>query len=115
MADEMKNPTTLCALDESAKTLPPGWRPGTQKYPFRRYQQFLQLWTMQTDLDSSQQGSAIISRLKGLAFQVAMSLSMQRWDWHDHKEITVVSPMFLAYDANYAAHDADIVRDIQPS
>ena len=102
-SDEMKDPTTARALDESTKNIPPGWRPGIRKYPFRRYKQLLLLWQQQTDVPEKQQGAAIVSRLKGPAFQFAMSLSQSRYDWTTHREVVLNCPDFLNYDAENEA------------
>ena len=67
-------------LDSFTRSCPPGWRPGQTSYPLRRYRQLLSLWWRQADLQEFQVGPAMAGRLRGAAFQVAMSMSMERYD-----------------------------------
>ena len=71
-------------LDAFTRNTPPGWRPGQAAYPLRRYKQLLSLWWRQTDFQEHQIGPAIAGRLRGSAFQVAMAISMERYDPASH-------------------------------
>ena len=65
-------------LETFTKSTPPGWRPGDQKYPFRRYEQLIGLWLRMTDLSESARGPAMTGRLRGTAFQMAMAMTVTR-------------------------------------
>jgi hypothetical protein len=87
MADGLADPNARMALDSSSKNTPPGWKPCIRTYPLRTYEQIRTLWKMTTEMNQMQCGAAIIRRLRGSAFQFAMSLppSVQlpgtsRWD-----------------------------------
>ena len=67
-------------LDQFSKNVPPGWRPGVAKYPLRRYFQIMGLWWRQTEVMPHCAGPAIAGRLRGTAFQFALSLSAERLD-----------------------------------
>ena len=66
-------------LEVYNKSTPPGWRPGDAKYPLRRYQQLLDLWSRFTDLSPEKRGPAMASRLKGSAFELAIRLRTTRY------------------------------------
>ena len=76
MANEQLS-TTL-PLEASNRNTPPGWRPGDQRYPLRRYFQLLRLWWHMTDIPETAAGPAMASRLRGSAFQLALRLQTQR-------------------------------------
>ena len=65
-------------LDEYTSTVPPGWRPGMEGYPLRMYQDKLQMWWMQTDLQYAQVCALIAGRLKGSANTTALKLRLER-------------------------------------
>ena len=65
-------------LEQFNKSTPPGWRPGDAKYPLRRYEQLLSLWSKMTDLRPDQMGPAMAGRLRGASFQLAMKLTTIR-------------------------------------
>ena len=67
-------------LDAFNRGCPPGWRPGIQTYPFRRYMQLVRLWWRQTDVQEHQVGPIMVGRLRGAAFQLAMSLRQLCYD-----------------------------------
>ena len=67
-------------LDQFTKSCPPGWKPGIAKYPLRRYFQLIGLWWRQTELQEHCMGPAVAGRLRGAAFQFALSLSADRLD-----------------------------------
>jgi hypothetical protein len=101
----LADPNTRKALDVSTKYIPLGWKPGIKIYPLRRYKRLLKLWRMQTDLDETQKGAAIIGRLEGPAFQFALSLKQTRYDWRQHAKVTLSSPDFLEFPRDPAAID----------
>ena len=80
------------SLDYFTRSVPPGWRPHIRTYPFRRYQQLLKLWWMQTDQPEQQWGPSICGRLKGPACQYAMSLQARRLDMDNACWKTVTAP-----------------------
>ena len=61
-------------LDAFRRLTPPGWKPYLQRYPFRRWLERLTLWYRQPDLDITQVGPAVASRLGGKPFNLAMVL-----------------------------------------
>ena len=65
-------------LDEYTATVPPGWRPHTEGYPLRMYQDKLQMWWLQTDLTYPQVCVLIAGRLKGAANSIALKLRLER-------------------------------------
>ena len=73
----------------------------------RRYIQLLELWWMQTDLSEAQTGAAIAGRLRGTAFQHAMSLEAVRIDTATNLPKVVRAPALFAepaYDGGVDAH-----------
>ena len=89
-------------LDSFTKSTPPGWAPKIKKYPFRRYAQLLRLWQLQTDLAEEAVGPAICGRLKGVAFQFALSLSAERLDLNTGAAVVMVAPELFAEPAHGA-------------
>ena len=87
-------------LDEFTKSTPPGWRPGVNKYPFRKYQQKLRLWWRQTDVSESQAGPSIAGRLQGSAFQIANRLRASRIDLDTMLRRGFVGDELLAQPSN---------------
>ena len=75
---EHADPNSKLPLDTFTRSTPPGWMPNVVRYPFRRYIQLMKLWWLQTDCAEDRMGPAIAGRLKGAAFQFAMSLSALR-------------------------------------
>ena len=65
------------SLDEFTKQVPPGWRPGLQRYSFRRYIQKLTLWWRFADVQEHSAGLLIAARLQGLAFEIAVALRIE--------------------------------------
>ena len=68
-------------LQSFTKDVPPGWRP--YSYPLPRYRDLLHVWMKLTKLDSDQIGAAMISRLGGTAYDLAMSLQVTRREIHN--------------------------------
>ena len=60
-------------LESFNRSVPPGWKPYQQHYPYRRWLERLRLWYRQTDLDATQSGPAVASRLTGRPFNIAMA------------------------------------------
>ena len=82
LVGEMASPTEPAhgslPLEAFTKSTPPGWRPGVATYPIRRFVQLLRLWWRLTDLPEESAGVAMAGRLRGTAFQFAISLSITR-------------------------------------
>ncbi len=58
-------PSTL-PLEEFSRQVPPGWKPGILKYPFKRYTQQLKLWWRTKSVDDDTVAALLaISRLAG--------------------------------------------------
>lgn len=68
------------SLETFSRSTPPGWKPNMSRYPLRRYLQLLRLWWRTTDVPEHASGPAIAGRLRGTAFQLALSLSADRYD-----------------------------------
>ena len=64
-------------LDSYTKTQPPGWTPGSKRYPLKRYLGLVALWLVTTDLEVEKQGPALAGRLKGRPFNLAMNLQIR--------------------------------------
>ena len=77
-ADNLPALNTSLGLRQYTKDIPPGWRP--KSYPFRGYKESLEIWSCLTRLDPDQIGPAILSRLEGGAYRVALNLKIQRLD-----------------------------------
>ena len=92
--------TDRMPLDAFSKSTPPGWAPKVKKYPFRRYAQLLRLWQLQTDLAEEAIGPAICGRLKGVAFQFALSLSAERLDLNSGMTVQMVALELFAEPAH---------------
>ena len=63
-------------LESFNRSVPPGWKPYQQHYPYRRWLERLRLWYRQTDLDATQTGPAVASRLTGRPFNIAMATTI---------------------------------------
>ena len=61
-------------LQEYTSRVPPGWDPNDSRYPLHLYQERLSLWSRLTELRPEQVGVAIVGRLKGRAYNLALSL-----------------------------------------
>ena len=68
------------SLEEYTKTVPPGWKPGDQRYPFKLYLTKLRLWWRFADVEERAVGPLIASRLRGAAFDIASTLKVERAD-----------------------------------
>ena len=62
------------------KGCPPGWRPGVQGYPLKRYLDLLKIWYRLTDFNDSQVGPAAAGRFEGRALTLANELKIQKQD-----------------------------------
>ena len=65
-------------LDEYTATVPPGWKPGQEKYPLRLYLDKLQLWWKTADMTVPQAAVFIAGRLKEGAHKVALKIRLER-------------------------------------
>ena len=58
------------------RSVPPGWRPHQAHYPFKRWLERLRLWYRQTDMPLASLGPAVVTRLQGRPFNIAMALQV---------------------------------------
>jgi hypothetical protein len=79
-------------LQEYTARVPPGWDPNDSKYPLHLYQERLSLWSRLTEFRPEQVGVAIVGRLKGRAYNLALSLVVTAPDGS-----TLVKDAALAY------------------
>ena len=59
-------------LQEFSKFVPPGWKPGLDDYPFRKFLERLHLWWRITPLSEEEAGPMIASRLIDKPFDIAI-------------------------------------------
>ena len=62
---------------------PPGWKPDDPKYPFKQYCQLIRLWLAQTELKGGQHAAAMIGRLHGMPFQMAIAGDQDKFEQPD--------------------------------
>ena len=65
-------------MEDYSKSTPPGWQPYMNNYPLKLYKEKLELWKTITDVDEAKQGPALVGRLKGAAYGLAMSTRFYR-------------------------------------
>ena len=70
------------SLEEYTKTVPPGWKPGDQRYPFKLYLTKLRRWRRFADVEKRSVVPLIASRLRAAAFDIAPTLKVERTDEH---------------------------------
>ena len=63
-------------LEEYTNKTPPGWQPGVDAYPFKKFLQKLELWTVMCDyqIGDGRIGPVVAGRLKGDAYDIALKL-----------------------------------------
>ena len=91
-------------LQTFTRSTPPGRRPGQLSYPLRKYKQLIALWWRQTDFQEHQFGPVIAGRLRGTAFQLAMSLTALRFYPHTQTYLQLTGDELLSQgsDAGHA-------------
>ena len=65
-------------LTDYSATVPPGWQPDIDKYPFSMYRAKLKIWQTMYKGATSEIGALITSRLRGEANRIALKLKVPR-------------------------------------
>ena len=65
-------------LDEYTKNVPPGWKPGLDHYPLKSYLDKIKIWWHLTDLQETEIGPAMASRLKLGPWNLSILLPLSR-------------------------------------
>ena len=94
-------------LEDFTQRVPPGWRPGIQKYSFKRYLQRLNLWWRITDVQLPGAGPLMASRLQGTPFKIATTLKVTRLNGMTYTGEDALSLDAVAADAHYAGSPAE--------
>ena len=65
-------------LEEFTSKVPPGWQPGVDSYPFKKFLQKLELWSCSCDcqLGDGKMVPVVAGRLKGDAYDIALSFAL---------------------------------------
>lgn len=80
------------SIQQYSKDVPPGWRP--RSYPLKQFRESLSIWSKLTTLPAEKVGPAIVSRLEGEAYKIAMGLQ------HARKRPTDgIDELFIGLDA----------------
>ena len=89
-------------LEAYNKSTPPGWKLGLYRYQFRRFMERMRLWYRLTDLNVDQIGPAIVGRLQGKPFTLAL-----------RTQVRAQNGNMLTGDEGLAYPGADPVLDAQ--
>ena len=103
-------------LKQFTKDVPPGWRP--RAYQVQEYKDLLDVWSCLTKLDEEQIGPAIMSRLEGAAWKMALNLRVVRPDPISGQPTTykgVRALCLVRTDAVYANDGLTILVPVQQS